>query len=175
MASFRFDVTPPEGHPLCGGWITPVKTVADPLEAIGFVLLGAGDPIVICAVDWTGILNGAHVEWRTALAKAAGTTPERVAVQCVHQHDAPFVCIESEKLLADQNAGLTCIDPAFFQSCLERGQNAVREALAKARPLTHVATGEARVDRVAGNRRHGPAAPMAACAGCAAAPARCLN
>src|SRR5688572_30099771 len=78
IAPFRFDVTPPENHPLCGGWITPVKTVADSLEAIGFVLLGAGDPIVICAVDWTGILNRAHVEWRTALAKAAGTTPERV-------------------------------------------------------------------------------------------------
>jgi hypothetical protein len=153
MAPFRFDVTPPEGHPLCGGWITPVKTVADPLEAIGFVLLGAGDPIVICCVDWTGILNRAHVEWRKALAKAAGTTPERVAVQCVHQHDALLACVDSESLLEMQHAGLTCVDPVFFQSCLERGQNAVREALAKARPVTRVATGEARVDRVASNRR----------------------
>jgi hypothetical protein len=153
MAPFRFDVTPPENHPLCGGWITPVKTVADPLEAIGFVLLGAGDPIVICAVDWTGILNRAHVEWRAALAKAAGTTPERVAVQCVHQHDAPFSCLDSEQLLATQNAGLTCVSAAFFQTCLEHGQNAVREAVAKARPLTHVASGDARVDRIAGNRR----------------------
>lgn len=153
IAPFRFDVTPPEGHPLCGGWITPVKTVADPLEAIGYVLLGAGEPIVVCAVDWTGILNRAHVEWRTALAQAAGTTPNRVAVQCVHQHDAPFVCLDTEKLLAAQHAGLSCVDPAFFQSCLERGQNAIREALPKARPVTHVATGEARVDRIAGNRR----------------------
>jgi hypothetical protein len=153
MAPFRFDVTPPEGHPLCGGWIKPVKSVADPLEAIGFVLMGAGDPIVVCTVDWTGILNRAHVEWRTALAKAAGTTPERVAVQCVHQHDALLACLDSETLLETQHAGLTCVDPNFFQSCLERGQNAVREALAKARPVTHVATGEAKVDRVASNRR----------------------
>jgi hypothetical protein len=153
IAPFRFDATPPENHPLCGGWITPVKTVADSLESIGFVLLGAGDPIVICAVDWTGILNRAHVEWRTALAKAAGTTPDRVAVQCVHQHDALFACLDSEQLLATQNAGLTCVNPAFFQSCLERGQNAVREAVAKARPVTHVAAAEARVDRIAGNRR----------------------
>jgi hypothetical protein len=153
MAPFRFDVTPPEGHPLCGGWISPVKSVTDSLESIGFVLLGAGDPIVISTVDWTGILNRAHVEWRTALAKAAGTTPERVAVHCVHQHDAPLACLDSETLLETQHAGLTCVNPVFFQSCLERGQNAVREAIAKARPVTHVATGEARVDRVASNRR----------------------
>jgi hypothetical protein len=153
IAPFRFDVTPPVGHPLCGGWITPVKTVADPLEAIGFVILGAGDPIVICAVDWTGILNEGHVAWRTAFAQAAGTTPDRVAVQCVHQHDAPFACITSEKLIAEQKAGLTVVDPAFFQSCIERGQAAIRNALKSARPLTHVATGEARVEQVAGNRR----------------------
>lgn len=153
IAPFRFDVTPPAGHPLCGGWITPVKTVADSLEAIGFVLLGAGAPIVVCAVDWTGILNEGHVAWRMALAEAAGTTPDRVAVQCVHQHDAPFACPASEKLLAGQKAGLTCVDPAFFQSCLDRGQAAIRAALPLAKPVTHVAASEARVDRVAGNRR----------------------
>ena len=153
IATFRADVTPPEGHPLCGGWITPVKTVADNLEAIGLVILGAGDPIVLCAVDWTGILNRAHVEWRTALAKAAGTTPERVAVQCVHQHDAPFVCLDTEKLLVAQHAGLTCVDVDYFQTCLQRLASAIRKALPNARPLTHVATGEAKVDRIAGNRR----------------------
>src|SRR5689334_13198391 len=44
LATFRFDVTPPRGHSLCGGWIKPVEAVDDPLEAIGFVLLGAGKP-----------------------------------------------------------------------------------------------------------------------------------
>ena len=38
VAPFRFDVTPPIGHSCCGGWITPVTAVDDPLEAIGFVL-----------------------------------------------------------------------------------------------------------------------------------------
>src|SRR5687767_2578800 len=63
LGPFRFDVTPPLGHSLCGGWIKPVTGFDDPLEAIGFVLLGAGAPIVVCAVDWTGILNDAHVAW----------------------------------------------------------------------------------------------------------------
>jgi len=39
LATFRFDVTPPMGHSLCGGWIRPVEVVDDPLEAIGYVLL----------------------------------------------------------------------------------------------------------------------------------------
>lgn len=153
IAAFRFDVTPPVGHPLCGGWIKPVVDHVDELEAIGYVLLGAGKPVVVCVVDWTGILNEAHVAWRTALAEAAGTTPDRVAVQCVHQHDAPFVCLHAERLCAEQNAGLRVVDTEFFNNCLERGRAAVKAALPKARRITHVAHGEARVDRVASNRR----------------------
>src|SRR5262245_49961851 len=94
IATFRADVTPPDEHPLCGGWIKPVVGVDDPLEAIGFVIKGAGAPLVVCSVDWTGILNEAHIRWRSALAQAAGTTADRVAIQCVHQHNALFVCPE---------------------------------------------------------------------------------
>src|SRR5690606_7555964 len=82
VGTFRFDVTPPMGHSLCGGWIKPVEGVDDPLEAIGYVLLGAGKPIVVCVVDWTGLSNSAHTRWRQALADAAGTDIERVTVHC---------------------------------------------------------------------------------------------
>ena len=153
IAPFRFDVTPPTGHPLCGGWITPVKSVSDNLEAIGYVILGLDKPVVICAVDWTGILNSAHVAWRTALAQAAGTTPDRVAVQCVHQHDAPFVCIDAEKLVAKQNDALIIVQMDFFNSCLNKATQAIKEAIPRARPLTHIAQGESKVEKVASNRR----------------------
>jgi len=153
IASFRFDVTPPVGHPLCGGLVKPMLDCEDPLEANGFVLLGAGKPIVICAVDWTGILNGAHVAWREAIADAAGTTPDRVAVQCVHQHDAPFVCVQAEKLIAETPGGLHVVELEFFQKCLERAKEAVKAALPNARNVTHLGRGEGRVERVAGNRR----------------------
>ena len=153
IATFRFDVTPPTGHPLCGGWITPVKSVSDNLEAIGYVILGLDKPVVICAVDWTGILNSAHVAWRTALALAAGTTPDRVAVQCVHQHDAPFVCIDAEKLVAKQNDALIIVQMDFFNSCLNKATQAIQEAIPRARPLTQIAQGESKVQKVASNRR----------------------
>ena len=153
LAPFRFDVTPPMGHSCCGGWITPVEAVDDPLEAVGFVLLGAGKPIVICAVDWTGLLNEAHVEWRKALAEAAGTTPERVAVQCVHQHNAPFACLEAERIVQAQGDLPHIVDLDFFGQCLQRGRKAVAQAAGDARPVTHVAHGQAKVEKVAGNRR----------------------
>lgn len=153
IAPFRFDVSPPVGHPLCGGWIKPVVDHADALEAIGYVLLGAGQPIVVCAVDWEGIHNQAHIAWRTALAEAAGTTPERVAVQCVHQHDAPMVCLRAQELCDAQGDNLQSVDRGFFGQCLDRGRAAVRSALPRARRVTHVAHGEGRVVKVASNRR----------------------
>ena len=153
LAPFRFDVTPPKGHSLCGGWITPVMEVTDALEAIGFVLLGAGSPIVVCAVDWTGLLNNANRDWRQALADAAHTTPEQVAVQCVHQHNAPFACLESEDLVLAQGDLPHIIEKDFFKQCLDRGREAVARALKQAQPLTHIATGQAQVEKVASNRR----------------------
>ncbi len=153
LATFCFDVTPPQGHSLCGGWIKPVIAVDDPLEAIGFILSGAGKPIVVCAVDWTGLLNDAHVQWRIAFAEAAGTTPDRVAVQCVHQHNAPFACLDAEKIILAEGDLPHIVELDYYQKCLERGKAAVAKAMDKARPVTHIASGQAKVEKVASNRR----------------------
>ena len=153
LAPFRFDVTPPMGHSLCGGWIKPVVGVDDELEAIGFVLLGAGKPIVFCAVDWTGLLNEAHVEWRTALAEAAGTTPDRVAVHCVHQHNAPFACLEAEQIVLAQKVLPHIVELDYYRECLDRGRQAIQEGLTKTRPVTHIGYGQGKVEQVASNRR----------------------
>lgn len=153
LGTFRFDVTPPMGHSLCGGWIKPVVGADDPLEAIGYVLLGAGKPIVVCVVDWTGLLNSAHVQWRQALADAAETTIDRVTVHCVHQHNAPFACLDAEQIVLDQGDLPHIVERDFFRKCLDAGQAAVKQALQQTTPVTHIASGEAKVDRVAGNRR----------------------
>ncbi len=153
LAAFRCDVTPPLGHSCCGGWITPVQAVDDPLEAVGLVLLGVETPLVICAVDWTGLCNEVHIEWRRALAEAVGTTPDRVAVQCVHQHNAPLACLETERLVQAQGDLPHVLDVDFFRRCLESAGKAATEAVGRAQPVTHVACGQARVEQVAGNRR----------------------
>ena len=153
IAPFKFDVTPPIGHSCCGGWIKPIEVVDDSLDAVGIVLLGAGKPIVLCAVDWTGLLNEAHVEWRAALAQAAGTTADRVAVHCVHQHNAPFACLEAERIVAAQGDLPHIVDLDFFKRCLDAGRAAVEKGIKQARAVTHVGWGQGKVDGVASNRR----------------------
>ena len=89
IATFSADVTIPLNHRCMGVLPTKSLRVKDPLEAKGFVLLGPDWPIVVVAVDWCEIRNGAYDQWRDALAKAAGTDRERVLVTSLHQHDAP--------------------------------------------------------------------------------------
>lgn len=153
VATFRFDVTPPTGHSLCGGWIKPVEAVDDPLEAIGYVLTGAGKPIVVCVVDWTGLLNNAHIQWKQALADGAGTSIDRVTVHCVHQHNAPFACVDAEQIILDQGDLPHIVELDFFNRCLDAGRTAVAGAMQQTVAVTHIAHGEAQVEKVAGNRR----------------------
>jgi hypothetical protein len=152
LATFSCDVTPPEEHPLCGGWITPVRGVDDPLRALGVVLLGVGKPVVLCAVDWTGLRNEAFRVWRKALADAAHTTPEHVSLHTVHPHNTPFADVEAEKLIAAAGAPKS-LDLKFYDECVKRSADALKAALPGAVPFTHVGTGAAEVKEVASNRR----------------------
>jgi hypothetical protein len=153
LATFGTDVTPPPGHPLCGGWIEPVRGVDDPLRVLGVVLLGAGAPVVLCAVDWCGIRNDANRLWREALAKAAHTTPERVAVHSVHPHNAPFADVEAQRLLEAVPGAPPSLDLKFFELVVRQSADAVQEALKTTSPFTHIGIGQARVEQVASNRR----------------------
>jgi hypothetical protein len=72
------------------------------LEAIGLGLRGAGAPIVVCTVEWTGPLTGAHRAWCGGLVEAGRTSPDRVARHCVHPYNAPLVCPAAAALVAQQ-------------------------------------------------------------------------
>lgn len=154
IATFVADVSPPVGHPLQAGvGVKPVVTVLDPLLAHGFVLTGAGKPVVICSVDWCGIGNDAHDRWREALAIAAGTVPERVLVCAIHQHDAPLVDLEAERLIAARTLGRNTLDAQFHEAAVQSVATALQDSLAQPRRVTHVGVGQARVERVASTRR----------------------
>ena len=140
LATFACDVTPPLGHPLCGGWIEPAKAVDDPLSCLGVVLFGDEMPVVLAAVDWCGLRNQAHRTWRKALADAAHTTPDRVALHCVHPHDAPFADSEAQKLIAAVGAPPS-LDLGFFDGCVNRSAEALKARLANARRFTNVGSG----------------------------------
>jgi hypothetical protein len=99
LACFSADITIPLGHRCMGILPTKSKTIVDPLQVHGLVLLGAEQPVVLAAFDWCEIRNHAYDQWRTALAEAAGTISERVLVCSVHQHDAPVIDSDAQVLL----------------------------------------------------------------------------
>jgi hypothetical protein len=153
LATFKVDATPPMDHPLCGGWIKPVVAVDDPLWLRGVVLMGAGMPIVLAALDWTGVMDESHRLWTEALADAAHTTPDRVALHCLHQHNAPFIDREGNALLRKAGASPLMFDDRFVDDLVKRSAAAVRESLTPAQPVTHLRAGKATVNEVASNRR----------------------
>ena len=153
LAHFSADVTPPIGHPCMGGGIAVVARIDDPLFANGFVLLGAGRPIVVVAVDWCEIRNDAYEHWRKVLSAAADTSPERVLVAALHQHDAPIADLEAQRILDRAGAKGRICDLAFHQAAVERVAKALKASLPSARRVTHLGTGQQRVEKVASNRR----------------------
>ena len=156
IATFSSDVTPPIGHPLLANATrTPIASrIDDRLFAKGFVLLGPDKPIVVMSIDWCEIRNEAYFRWQEALAEAAGTDPERVIVSCIHQHDVPLPDLEAERILAEHGTGVSSFDLDFHERCVIGVAEAVRASLPSSRPLTRIGTGQARVEKVASNRRY---------------------
>ena len=139
LATFSVDATIPLGHRCMG--ILPTKSVkiVDPLYVHGFVLLGAEQPIVLCAVDWCEIRNGAYDQWRDALAQAAGTTRQRILVCSLHQHDAPVTDAGAARLLAEVGLPGELYNEAFHDDTVRRAATA--PARQSFRRSTHHAPG----------------------------------
>ncbi len=150
IATFNVDATPPLGSP-CAYRLA--ERIIDPLSARGIVILSDEDPIVLCAVDWIGIGNEGHDAWREALAAAAGTDVHHVSVHVLHQHDAPAFDLSAEAMLAEQGLGGKMFDMTFSRRTIESAATAVREAISSPIEITHLGLGQAKVEKVASNRR----------------------
>jgi hypothetical protein len=111
-------------------------------------------PVVFVAVDWCEIRNDALTRWQEALAEAAQTTPARVMVCAVHQHDAPVADLEAERILRASKATGTICDLDFHERAVQRVAAALRESLKSLQTVTHLGVGQAKVERVASNRRY---------------------
>jgi hypothetical protein len=151
VATFDIDATPPIGSHMAYDPVTNQWDLG--LRARGVVLLGAGDPIVLCAVDWIGIANEGHDAFCSALARAAGTAPGRVAVHTLHQHDAPDCDFSAEQILKRAGMDARQYEGSFQRQMIAHLESAVREALPRAQAITHLGLGEADVEKIASNRR----------------------
>jgi hypothetical protein len=150
ITTFQSDVTPPLGTPLCFALVPPGKEVVDPLTARGIVIAGSGKPIILVAVDWVGISNQSHERWRRNLAEAIHTTIDRVSVHVLHQHDAPGDDYDAWRM---GRAIGELQDETFTLQAMDKTVQALRGAMSRMRPVSHVGVGEAKVEKVASNRR----------------------
>lgn len=153
LAAFEVDITPPIGTPLCDGLVVPAKEIVDPLTARGIILLTEDRPIVLCAMDWVGVGNSGHTAFREALAKAAGTSRDRVCVHCLHQHDAPGCDFEADEILTPYGLGGKLFDPVFARKTIARLAAAVEKAIKNPQTVTHFGFGKGKVEQVASSRR----------------------
>ncbi len=156
VTTFDMDVTPPMGSnyltytPQVGTWDMS-------LRAKGMVIQGAGQPIVLCAIDWIGIGNEGMDAFKGTLAEAAGTIPERVSVNVLHQHDAPRCDFGAEQRILKAGADPSLhhpvnFDGTFAREVLQDLRTVVKESLKHAQPVNHIGFGEAEVFKVASNR-----------------------
>lgn len=151
IALFDVDATPPLGSQLT--YDPMIKSGDLTLRAKGIVLLGDGEPIVICSIDWIGISNESQDIFKEVMAEAAGTIPNRVVVHTVHQHDAPICDFTAEKLLIESKIPVGSFDGSFARSLLVTLKNEISNSLSEAKEVTQLGLGKADVYQVASNRR----------------------
>jgi len=150
LGSFDVNVSPTIGSPVA---YAPTRSITEPLHAKGVVIKSAGDPIVLCSVDFLGIANEGLDAWREALAEAAGTTIDRVSVNAVHQHDGMRCDFTVERILQQEGLGGIRYDIPQLKKQISRVAKKVKRAAKRAKPFTHIGYGEAEIKKVASNRR----------------------
>jgi hypothetical protein len=64
VTPFEADITIPIGHVCMGGGVADAQEIVAPLFAKGFVLLGAGEPVVVAALDWCQCNNDSYDRWK---------------------------------------------------------------------------------------------------------------
>ncbi len=153
IATFSTDITIPLGHRCMGILKTKSTRIDDALQAHGFVLLGSGPAVVVVALDWCEVRNGAYDQWRDALADAADTARNHVLVCSLHQHDAPVTDSGAQKYLDSVGLEGELYDVAFHQHCIADAAAKMKSAIQRAVPLTHIGVGESEVKKIASNRR----------------------
>ena len=151
IGTFRCDATPPRGETLI--WLTRLKTLKDPLLAKGVVLEDGGKRHVLCAIDWCLLCNESEWSFRETLARAAGTEPACVAIHCVHQHVAPCADEGAHRLLDAAPGSPSHLTAKFLDGLRARLAKAVQQAVKRLGPFDRVGCGEAKVERVASERR----------------------
>ena len=157
IATFQCEITPPLGQPVGMGFIKTMETVEHPLMAKGVIVVDeTAQPhgvYVLCGLDLMEVHNSSYDVLRQQVAEAVGTTASRVAPHCLHQHTAPAFNRDVLQLKLGENHPRRVATAKYWEQTVGTISAAVKQAMGNLKPLTHLGTSQARVDRVASNRR----------------------
>jgi hypothetical protein len=131
----------------------PLETVEHPLLAKGIVLDDGTRRYVLCAVDWCVLSNSTRLDYRRKMAEAAGTDLAYTTIHTVHQHSAPVVDSDGQRVLDTIQNPPAYLNLKFVNSVGDGLAAAVREAVGRFEEVDRIGTGQAKVDRVASSRR----------------------
>jgi hypothetical protein len=74
-------------------------------------------------------------------------------IDTLHQHDAPDCDFSAERILKEAGLDARQFEGRFQREVLSNLAAMVQAAILRAQPITHLGLGEARVEKVASNRR----------------------
>ena len=157
LAVIHADLTPEPGDAACVGFMPKISTIEHPLELRGLLFRKntgtAVELYVVAALDYCGLCNSSDDLLRQRLAVAAGTTPDHVALQSLHQHTAPVLDLDAAKLLHAEKPELWRAHELFIERMAARAATGAKAAVAKLQPVTRIIASQAKAQRVASNRR----------------------
>lgn len=75
-------------------------------------------------------------------------------VSCVHKRGAAYSDVVAQKLLKANHVRQDLCDPEFDERTVERAAAVHRNSIAHSHLITHIGTGQGKVEMVASNRRY---------------------
>lgn len=150
----RVDITPPLPAPY--DLLKVATEVAHPLQARVLYLEDEDDRVVLVSTDFEGILRTAYETLRTAISEATGVPTRCIVVNANHSHNAPWINLDLEELLAPH--GIVQVDKGYFRDVVAKIAAGARRAKESRRPV-RISVGSTRLPELAWNRRTGYVAP----------------
>ncbi|MBT4865019.1 MAG: hypothetical protein HON53_07880 [Planctomycetaceae bacterium] len=153
VATFSAEITPRLGTPVGQGFIPVLQTAEHPLLARGILLKDSRTTCVICTLDLMEVHNESYDFLRQAIGKAAGVPASHVALHCLHQHTAPAISTAAQRLELAQEDPRRIATAEYLVDMADKISTAIRKSQQNWQSVTHIGTGQAKVERVASNRR----------------------
>ncbi len=144
------DITPP--LPATYDLLQTAHEATFPLMARVLYLEDEDDEAIIVATDYEGILRTAYEMIRSAISKETGVPANRIVVNANHTHNAPWINLDEEDLLAPH--GIHQVDREYFRDAVAKIARAARHAKESKRRVT-IAVGSTQMPELCWNRRVG--------------------